>query len=72
MGSECIEGGAFSLNFSGTGQVASRCWPQNINGRLHWCCYIGGRITCYPMFNMDEIRTEPPPDPDAELYEDCG
>ena len=73
MGSECMEGSAFSLNFNGTGRIASRCWVQNKNGVLYWCCYVGGTIFCSdPMFNMDEIRTEPPPDPDAELYKDCS
>ena len=68
MGSECIESSAFSLNFNGTGMIASRCWPQNINGVLYWCCYIGGRKICKPMFNMNEIRMEAPPDPDEDLY----
>ena len=72
MGSECVESGAFSLSFNGTGRIASRCWLQNKGGVLHWCCYVGGKIYCKPMANMDEIRTEPPPDPDADLYKDCG
>ena len=71
MGNECTEGSAFSLNFNGTGQIASRCWVQNINGVLHWCCYIGGRRICNPMFHIDEIRTEAPPDPDEDLYKTC-
>lgn len=72
MTSEFTEGGAFSLNFNDTGMVASRCWPQIIDGTLYWCCYIGGRKFCNPMFNMSEIRTEAPPDPDEELYKSNG
>lgn len=71
MADDCTEDSGFSMNFSGAGMLASRCWVQEINGVLHYCCYIGGRKICKPMFKVSEIRTEAPPDPDEDLYKAC-